>query len=802
MRYLWLTAALGLLLCTSESSAQISEFISVTNEFGEQVRLQFPPEDGSYVKGELIVKFREGALNYERLCYDEFLDDGSRMNILEEEFPIEELILDQGLMELLQLYGAMSLKRMTAANPCADTLTVTRNGEKLRLDDHNYMLLRFNADGSDEKAIYDIALELTMFYQGAIELVEPNYYLDTKAWDPNDQAWQYPGHHPSYLWNLRNIGMYDVWEHTKGRYDVKVGVVDNGMNFNHIDLGAGIGPGNKVTGGWSWTYNSPDFSTASSHGTAVSGIIGALSNNDWDIPGVAGGDAANGNMGVQLAGFQVSDPQNPWSGQLILSDAIAAIREASACNPSTGYGYCCNFINASWASYQYSEMLRSALADAFERGVPIVAARGNNGAPGSPSNLERYPASYDESWVITVGAADERQEWVHYSNLGFGVDLLAPGGDRYRQFVTSLDMAGSHSNSFEGTSFATPHVTGTAALLLSYAIDHGGIGSMPVYEDYQGMLKASAMDINPSNGISAAYMVGYDSFSGWGHLQSDRIFRMIEDNPNRIQAKYTLTHVSTAPNFIYGPWSNSYQMYFANSYGSSSQLQQPGNHAKNKYLPAGVYLVRKREVSGIYDLATLETLDLSAPVYVWGISSATGGYSAASPNYQINWTTVTSGEGNNSGDITQPGILHSHSQYVELKTYQYEVHNPVTMAPYGLIPPVSDLAFNFTVFARSGAPVNIEQLPAAANDFSIAAYPNPSSGRVDLSYRTPGNNNATSVSVYDLYGRRLITKKLSSFSQNPVHYTALDLTSLPNGMYKLIMSYGSERRSTNIVISH
>jgi len=490
--------------------AQMPEQFPIYNEFGKPIPVTFPPSEHSYIPGQLIVKFREGALDYKRLCYEEELTEDTRQRLLGEHYTLEEVILDKALVEELHRMGAFAIQRLSVANPCRDTVSVTREGELIRIYDYNFMKIHFGYANSNERDILDNAITLTLKYQRSLELADLNYYLDLQIWDPNDDAWQYPVVNPAYLWNYRNLGMDEAWEHTKGRSDVKVAVVDNGINYSHRDLGSGFGPGSKIIGGWSWTFNSPDISTASWHGTPVTGIIGAFTNNIFDIPGIAGGDAATGEMGVQIAGYQVSDSQDPYSGRLDMGYAIAAILEASTCGPTpNGYGQCCNFINASWGAYQYDEMLRSAIADAFERGSIVIAARGNDAASGQPDQL-RYPASYDESWIVSTGASNDLKDWAPYSNIGGGVDFIAPGGDRYRQYITSLNESGGHSSDFEGTSFAAPHATGIAALILSYALDHNGIGEMPVNEDYQGMMKASCFDLTKSSMTSLPYNAGYD----------------------------------------------------------------------------------------------------------------------------------------------------------------------------------------------------------------------------------------------------------------------------------------------------
>jgi subtilisin family serine protease len=116
-------------------------------------------------------------------------------------------------------------------------------------------------------------------------------------------------------------------------------------------------------------------------------------------------------------------------------------------------------MNASWAGSEPSELLKEAIARAEKAGVLFVTAAGNNGS--NNDKVPSYPASYDLANILTVAAVTSRGELAKFSNYGRkSVDVAAPG-------VGIMSTTPQGYKFFSGTSMATPHVTGIAALLLS-----------------------------------------------------------------------------------------------------------------------------------------------------------------------------------------------------------------------------------------------------------------------------------------------------------------------------------------------
>ncbi|MCI0360864.1 MAG: S8 family serine peptidase [Planctomycetaceae bacterium] len=190
--------------------------------------------------------------------------------------------------------------------------------------------------------------------------------------------------------------------------------------------------------GWNFVSNNNNPLDDNNHGTHVAGTIGAIGNNGVGVSGV--------NWQVLIAGLKFLNS----SGSGAISAAQAALDYAT----SNGI----KITNNSWGGGGFSSSFSAALNRANAAGAVFVAAAGNSGIniDATPS----YPASYTQSNVIAVAASDNRDRLASFSNYGAtSVDLAAPGVS-----VRSTVPGGGYA-SFSGTSMATPHVAGAAALV-------------------------------------------------------------------------------------------------------------------------------------------------------------------------------------------------------------------------------------------------------------------------------------------------------------------------------------------------
>ncbi|WP_160724103.1 S8 family serine peptidase [Bacillus sp. USDA818B3_A] len=313
---------------------------------------------------------------------------------------------------------------------------------------------------------------------------EPNYKLTVNSVsDP----------YYSKLWGLKNTGqnvngyygtagmdinVETAWKKTTGA-NVVVGVIDEGIDINHPDLKnniwvnpkekAGDGIDNDNNGyvddinGWDF-YNGDnsvyDQRNGDEHGTHVAGTIGA-SANTVGVVGVA--------PNVKIVSLKFAGPDGGYT-----SDAIAAIQYAEKMG--------IKILNNSWGADQYSQALYDAIKN--YHGL-FVAAAGNDGVNNDYSVLANYPSSYDLPNILAVASIDSDGYRSYFSNYGATtVDVAAPGEEIYS--TAPYGYSNNYSTAYQfmsGTSMATPHVTGSAALVLA---------SHPTYTAAQ--IKQSLMD--------------------------------------------------------------------------------------------------------------------------------------------------------------------------------------------------------------------------------------------------------------------------------------------------------------------
>ncbi len=270
-----------------------------------------------------------------------------------------------------------------------------------------------------------------------IEYVEPNYIIEAEA-VPDD--WPYKGQ-----WS--QLGLESAWDliaQSGSGKEVIVAVIDSGVDMHHPDLQG------RLISGYDFANNDGDPEDDSGHGTKVCGILGAVGNNGVGIAGVAW-DVDITIMPVKF--MKVNDGQTTGN----LSDAVNAIYYA------VDHG--AQIINASWGFYEHSSSLDDAIAYAKNKGVLFVASAGNNGQDNDTS--VHYPSNCPYDNVIAVAAMDTDGSIASFSNFGSKtVQIMAPGVG-----ITTTTINDSYVSNAAGTSFATPFVTGIAAMVLSQSPD-------------------------------------------------------------------------------------------------------------------------------------------------------------------------------------------------------------------------------------------------------------------------------------------------------------------------------------------
>ena len=242
------------------------------------------------------------------------------------------------------------------------------------------------------------------------------------------------------LWGMQNSRATKVWPVINDASTIIVGVIDTGVDYRHPDLKDNMwSRGGKH--GYDFYDNDDDPMDEQDHGTHVAGTVAASGNNGVGVVGVS--------WKAQIMALRFMGPD----GSGATSDAVRCIDWGTA----NGAHILCN----SWGGPNTSAELSEAVSRAERKGVLFVAAAGNTGGSGNNNDARpSYPSSLRQANVIAVGAIDERDQRGSFSHYGKqSVDIGAPG-------VGILStMRNNGYEALSGTSMATPHVAGAAALV-------------------------------------------------------------------------------------------------------------------------------------------------------------------------------------------------------------------------------------------------------------------------------------------------------------------------------------------------
>ena len=403
---------------------------------------------------------------------------------------------------------------------------------------------------------------------------------DTRALEPMSS---FNDPYAKYQWNLHNsgdeaiaktaregadVGVLDAWELCTGSSDVVVAVIDGPVQYNHPDLAAAMwvneaelngvegvddDGNNYVDDVYGYNFNTAGYSGGkiswttegeSGHGTHVAGIVAAVNNNGVGISSIAGGSGSGD--GVRIMGCQVFDGAFAASDR-DMSNAFIYAADNGACIAQCSYAYDPRSFDSDNAYINHTSIEYNAIKYFVNPENCNHSAIGQNLAIFASGNETTSNSGYPGALPICVSVTAYGPDYLPtgYTNYGRGCNIAAPGGDysignSVSQILSTCikDVVGDDYAWMEGTSMACPHVSGVAALGISYAAK---IGKKFEGDDYRHTLLTAVNDINslmlegtkPYNGVADAVVLkNYHKRMGTGALDTWRLFMLIEGTPS------------------------------------------------------------------------------------------------------------------------------------------------------------------------------------------------------------------------------------------------------------------------------
>ena len=336
-----------------------------------------------------------------------------------------------------------------------------------------------------------------------------------------------------------DVNLFDAWELTTGRPDVIVAVVDEGVCHEHEDLNANMhvneAEANGTTGvdddqngyvddiyGYNFVNGGKITWTRSGdsgHGTHVAGTVAAVNNNGKGGCGVAGG-SGNGD-GVRIMSCQIISGGTA-AGVSATAAAVEYAADNGACVLQNSWGFGVGQISNDQGFENGSTGVEATAFLYFmgtknhpnlDGGIVIFAA-GNDGKA-----VAGYPAAWNKLIAVSAIAPDGLP--TYYTCYDRGCNVSAPGGEYYTAGATTMDygcvvstLPNNKYARMQGTSMACPHVSGIAALAISYAADNGIVMTLPELKD---IIVSSVTCFDTMSGQKAIYGGGFMNLSSYNN---------------------------------------------------------------------------------------------------------------------------------------------------------------------------------------------------------------------------------------------------------------------------------------------
>ena len=455
-----------------------------------------------YVKGKLFVRVKSPSSNPE----------------LFDKVPAEDLFsATPELTEIAYTYNIKTeaTKRLFTALLNSPKADIRQAATSLK----NTFLIEADTDDL-AKLIKDLEKSEGIVFAEGVPLINTSYV-------PND-------YDATQQWYLDKIEAEDAWEIYQANPDtseVLIAIVDDAVKLDHEDLNFNLWvnpdeiPNNGIDdypeNGYIDDVNGYDVAdgdgdpnppsnvtnTHFMHGTHVSGIAAAVSDNYIGIASISG----SGSNKVKIMAVKTK-----------LDSSTGPTLEATFQGLEYAIAAGADIINMSWGGYGYSHTYQDLFIAAHSLGITLVAAAGNDGW-----QTYMFPASY--LYVISVGATDQTDHKASFSNYGYQIDVMAPGVD----ILSTLPVNDNSYGNLSGTSMASPLVAGLCGLMLSY-------NDTLTPHQIELILKQSCDDIDAQNS-------NYVGEIGSGRINADSAMQALQASNIPAPENFTAINTSLTP---------------------------------------------------------------------------------------------------------------------------------------------------------------------------------------------------------------------------------------------------------------
>ncbi len=699
-----------------------------------------------FMQKRILVKVNQDSVNI------------TMMNEKDKRFGSISDFMGQAIQDSFVSYFGTAMSNSVVSKICqirpVDSISVTRVGTQFNMKNTS-TLLAINYPESIRTSEIEICKTISSRLFGTIIYAHPDYLgtLDSA----NDT------HYGTSQFSLRNtasypgasINIHPAWDllGDDSLSFIRVGVIDDGADWSHPDLG------DRIKGGYNYENSSNIFSSnigKGDHGTKVAGIIGAIRNNALGVAGIAGGTVGTvnpNNGGVSLYPIRVLMPSI-----VPVSKVYAAILDNISYIPDEpDYAYGLQIINCSWG-FSPNEpyfvdtniyALQDAIYYANKNFVSIVASRGNSG-----NNLHRFPATYGDGWVLSVGGSGSNGERAvnlntqgantYNSNFGRDMDFIAPSWDA----MIRTTGTGNLYPSFARTSAAAAHVTGIVAMIKAYLDTHSSFINYTMPDDIENILQISASDKS---------VAGYDDTTGWGLVDAGAALELVNKN-SRYLKHFIYGHNSSdqlSSQFITGP----FQATFTGPFQINNVWHKEGKYNVELYqLEATIFAV----LDNINDVV----------LHDWNLGSYCDFLAP------IDTAVINPSQSNSTNDAYYDPLLGTFAITGNFYKVFDTLNNFLGFYPNDYVsPPTSFYAGVGAIIQKEGTGIK----PIKTNDCYLTVYPVPSStyNKVDISLSKPAH---ISLSLFDVSGRKISQIFNAHVAEKNTTVTN-DVATLSDGVY-------------------